>query len=112
METKKTADPTPKKKKLGADLPPKLVDDFNAWCDVNGYSKGAASEAALKLFQRLPLAIRHVCLSQNWETVDLLFAASESAAAERAIVEGIRRALQREQQSQSGSRKKAKAVPA
>jgi len=58
------------KKKLGADLPPGTVDEFNDWADACNYTRSGAAAAGLKLLQIVPLVLRDLALRGQWGEVD------------------------------------------
>lgn len=87
-----------KKKKLGADLPPGIVDQFNEWCDQNVLQRGGAASRALMLIQFLPLKVRSALLGGHYEHVQSALLRAEEAipeavADQRISVEDIAQAL-------------------
>lgn len=84
------------KKKLGADLPPETVESFNDWCELNGYARGRAASAALKLMQVLPLQIRDLVMRGEWDQLRLIFGVDMSSEAEAVVIDGVRRAVANE----------------
>lgn len=101
-----------KKKKLGADFPPDVVDGFNEWCELHGYTRSAAGTAALKLLQILPLPIRELAMCGDWTALAGVFGAELSAEEQARIVREFGRRIQQHQPETKGSRRKGRAVPA
>ncbi len=60
--------------KLGADLSREEVEAFNAFCHQEGYLKGRAAEASLRLFRWLPAELRSLLMRGDKAAVRKYFA--------------------------------------
>ena len=61
-------------RKLGADFPRELLEEFGEWCIKRKRLQGKTAEVALQLIQRLPLELDAAVMLEDWEAVDRWFA--------------------------------------
>lgn len=80
------------KKKLGADVPSTGVDRFNAYCEKQGYNRGATAGAAFILLELAPAELRDLVMGGNEKAVRRWF---DDLLAAR-LAQEVKRALERE----------------
>jgi len=93
------------KKKLGADLAPGVVDQFNDWADACNYTRGGAATSALKLLQVAPFLLRDLALSGKWKEVEKWCKRLDFLMAEDVVRRAGREAADRKEPPASGRKK-------
>ena len=95
------------KKKLGADVPEKAVNEWNDWCDERLLKRGEAAAVALRFFMAQDALVRELLMRGQVIRVDPESTAGEAGQAVAEMLRNVAQASTTARPEPSGKQRRA-----